>query len=87
MITSAFIFVIFGFIFLITSPLRLLPDASLPDDVIEALGLASQHMSAVSFIFPIDTFLLILATVLTIEGGIILYRTIMWTIRKIPTIN
>ena len=87
MITSAIVFLFFGVFNIIAIPIRLLPDASIPDDVIDSLVLASAHITAVNFIFPIDTFLLILATVLAVEGSIFLYKVFNWTIRKIPTIS
>lgn len=87
MITSAFVFLFFGVFNIIAIPIRLLPDASIPDDVLASLVLASQHLSSVNFIFPVDTFLFVLATVIGVEGAIFLYKIFNWTIRKIPTIS
>lgn len=87
MITEALLNIVYLFVFAVTSPLRLLSDVSLSADLISAISTANTYIAAVDFIFPVTTFLTILGLVLTIEAFIVLYKIIIWVIRKIPTIS
>ncbi len=87
MITDAILIINFFAIKVILSPLTLLPDATLPVDLTDAISTAGTYLAAVSSMLPITTFLLILGTVLAIESFIFSYKVIMWIIQKIPGIN
>jgi hypothetical protein len=87
MITSFLLLIIYGFIWAITSPLRLLPDTTLPANIVSAIASANSYLSAIDFIFPTGSFVTIFATIIGIEVLIMLYKIIMWIIRKIPGIN
>ena len=87
MITGFFIQLLFWIVWVITSPLRLLQDVSISSNFISAIGTANGYISSISFVVPVYTLLSILAIMVGIEGGIILFKLINWTIRKIPTIN
>jgi hypothetical protein len=78
---------LYGVIWLITAPLRLLPNATLPDSITTAISTANTYLAAINFILPLSTFLTIFGIILTIETFILIYKLINWLIRKIPTIN
>jgi len=87
MITSAFLYLVYIFVLGITLPFRILPDASLPAALTSAITTANTYVSAVDFIFPVATFLIILGLIIAIEGFIILFKIMNWVIRKIPGVN
>lgn len=87
MITTAFITIVYAFIYAISAPLRLLSDVSLPASVANAASTASNYLANVGQIFPVNTLLDILILVLAVEGFILLYKLLNWVIRKIPGVN
>lgn len=87
MITGLILSMLYYVILLFTSPLRLLPDATLPSGLTSAIATANTYIRAIDFVFPVSTFLTILGLILGIETFIILFKIINWLIRKIPGIN
>ena len=87
MITDAILTILFGFIYLVTAPLRLLADVTLPADISDTIAAVSANMALLDKVIPISTLVIILGFVVVIEGGIFTYKGIMWVIRKIPTIS
>ena len=81
------LYVVYGIVFAITYPLRVLSDVVLDANVANALSTTGSYLAVINQIAPMTTLLTILALVLTIEGFIFLYKIIMWIIRKIPTIS
>ena len=86
MITTACLNIIYLFVWAVTSPVRLLSDVSLSSNLINSISTVNTYVAAIDFVFPVTTFLTILGLVLTIEAFIILYKLIMWVIRKIRTV-
>lgn len=84
MITSAILYILGGVVYLVSYPLRILPDVSLPDSVGSTLSNIGSYLAAIDAVFPVSVFLVILALYLSIEGGILTYKGIMWIIRRIP---
>lgn len=87
MITSAILTLVYWVVWLITAPLRLLPDASLPSGVASALSSAGGYASSMDTFLPITTLYSVVLAMLTVEGFILTYKAIMWGIKKIPGIN
>lgn len=87
MIVSFLLFILYNFIVVITSPLRILPDVTLPANIVSAIASANSYLSAIDFIFPTGSFVTIFATIIGIEVLIMLYKIIMWVLRKIPGIS
>lgn len=87
MILTAILTILYGTITAVLSPLRLLPDASLPDGVASSIAEANTHLAAVDSFVPVDTIIAILGAFIAIEAGVFLYKSVMWIIKKIPTIN
>ena len=87
MIITGLLSVIYVFILGITFPLRILSDVSLPTEITTAITSASGYYHSLNAILPIDTMLQILGVSLTFEGLYLLYKLIMWVIKKIPGIN
>jgi len=87
MITTILLYIIFGLIKVLLIPFTLLPNASLPVDFSNAIVSASNYISAFNDFIPVNTILIILGLVLTIELFINIFKLINWTIKKIPTIG
>lgn len=87
MITDIILFLLWGLIYAITSPLRLLADVVLESDIADAIATANSYIQAMSFILPVSTLVAVIGTILIVETSIFSYKIVMWLIRKIPTIN
>ena len=87
MITNAILFIVYVVILSITSPLRLLNDVSLSTDFAQSIGTVSSYLSVFNSLLPVSTLLTILGIFITFETLYFTYKTIMWIIKKIPTIN
>jgi len=87
MITTIILFLIYGLLFVIISPIRLLPDVSLPVEITQNITTFRGYLTSIDAIFPITTLLIIFGLLLSVELAIFTYKVIMWLIKKIPTID
>ena len=85
MITSAILAVIFGAVWLLTLPLRALPDVSLPLYLTSSIITGVQYANSLSFVIPITHMLILLGVFFLIETGFFTYEVVMWVIRRLPT--
>lgn len=85
MITSGFLFLIYGFVYAITSPLRLLTDVVLDGGFSTAIYNAGGYLSPVDMVIPIATLVTILGIFLLYEGFYLTYKITMWVMRRLPT--
>jgi len=85
MIVTAFLNIVYSFVFVITAPLRLFSNVSLPAALTTSLTTAGEYLTAVQQFFPITAMLSVLAFVLSVEVAIGIYKGIMWLIKRIPT--
>lgn len=80
-------FILYGLYVVLTvvlSPLRLLPDATLPAGLSGAITSASPYTSALNWIIPVDTLLTVLYYALIVDLAIWTLKIFNWSIRKIP---
>ena len=87
MIATITLNLIYGLIWVILAPLRLLPDVSMSGEVASSIASVGSYIAPFNFVLPIATIITIILLVVSIEVGIFLYKGIMWLIKKIPTIN
>ena len=87
MISSLILLLLFGVLVIVTAPLRLLPDVSLPVELTDAITTAGGHISSLNQVIPITTILIVLGIVLATEGFVFLYKSIKWVYNKIPGVN
>jgi hypothetical protein len=87
MIITGLIYALYGVIYLITSPLRLLSDVVLDVNISNAITTASGYIGGLNAVIPVGTILAVFGIFLAVEVGILLWKGINWLIRKIPTIN
>jgi hypothetical protein len=87
MITTAILNLLYVVLTLVLSPFSALPDATLPTGITSGIANASSYLSILSIIVPVADLLIVLGSVLAIEGGIFTFKVIRWAYRKIPGIN
>jgi len=84
MVTSALLKIIYIFVWTITLPIQLLADVSVSAGLGEAISESALWLKNIDGVVPVDIFLTIVFLTLTIEGGVALYKLIMWIIRRVP---
>ena len=87
MITTLLLQLLYGVIWLITSPVRLFSDVVLDSNITSSIATASTYLGGLNSVLPISTLLSVFGIFLTIEVAILFWKGINWLIRKIPTIN
>jgi hypothetical protein len=85
MITAVLLNILFGIVWVITYPLRVFDDVSLPADIASSISTANGYLFALDYVAPVSTLLTIFALFLTIEGGILTWKAINWLLRRLPT--
>jgi hypothetical protein len=87
MIFTVLINIVFGFIFALTAPFRLLPDVTLPASWLTAVDTASEYVLSLNNFFPVTILLTVFGVFLAYEVAYFGMKLINWVIRKIPTIS
>lgn len=87
MIITTFIDMLFALITFLLIPITGLGDVVLNSEITDAITTTGGYLNSINAILPVDTMLEILAVGLAFELGYLIYKIIMWVIRKIPTIN
>ena len=78
---------LFALITFLLIPITGLDDVVLNSKITDAITTTGGYLNSINAILPVDTMLEILAVGLAFELGYLIYKIIMWVIRKIPTIN
>lgn len=87
MIITALLKVVYYFILAITTPLRALSDVVLSSNFTDAIATANGYYGALNTLLPVDTMIQILGISLLFESLYLIYKIIMWVVKKIPMIN
>ena len=87
MITDAILGILYAVVWVLITPLRILPDVSLSAEVVTTISSASGYLSSLDRLLPVSQLLIVTGLILGIEFIIFTYKLIMWAIKKIPTIN
>jgi len=87
MITNAILYILYGFIYLITAPIRLFDDVSLPTDINSTISSVGTNLALLNQVIPVSTIITILGIMLVIESAIFIYKGIRWIYNKIPGVN
>ncbi len=85
MITDGIIKALFFIVKILVSPILLLDDVVIPDGFYLAIEKVTGSLSSLNSFFPIDTVLTILAIAVGIEIAYLLFKLIMWVIKRFPT--
>lgn len=87
MIVAIILNLLYYAVYLLTYPLRLFPDVSLPVGVANSIQMANTYIASVDFVLPVSTFLTIFGIFISVEVFILTYKAMNWLIRKIPSVN
>ena len=87
MILTAVLTILYGAIRLILTPILILNDVVLDSNITTAFTKAGEYLANVNQVLPVSTILAVIGVFLGVEVFILLWKTINWLIRKIPTIN
>lgn len=87
MIANAILYILYGFIYLITAPVRLFSDVSLPAAINDTISNIGANLALLNQVIPVSTIITILGIMLVIEGVIFIYKSIRWIYIKIPGVN
>lgn len=85
MITDFFLRAIHALVFLVMTPVRLLPNASLPQAFLDATSSVGDYIAPLNNILPLSAFTSVLVAFLALEGAIFAWGGINWILRRIPT--
>jgi len=85
MITSAFLYLVYGFIIAILSPLFLLSDVTLDGAFNTAIASVSGYFSSLTAVVPTGTLITILGITLIYEFWYFTFKLVYWLIRRFPT--
>jgi len=88
MIFELILLLFYGFMYGLTSPLRLASDVSLPSFLTSTISNSSQSISSIDRFFPVhETVFILLGVFVVYEMAYFGYKFIMWVLRKIPGIS
>lgn len=87
MITDFFLNLIFNFLNFLLKPIAEMNDVVFSGEFTSSIQTFSSFVKSLDSVIPIDTLLTILGILLTMEGVYLIYKVIMWVIKKIPFIN
>jgi len=87
MIGSAFLYLLYGAVYVILSPLRLLDDVTLNSSIATNIATYNGYLGTADQFFPAYTLVVIFAIIIGIEFAIFTYKGIMWLVRKVPGIS
>lgn len=87
MIPGIFISGLFAIIYVVTAPIRLLPDVTSTSFGVSQIATISGWVSSAVAILPMTQLFIIIGLMLAIENHVILYRALMWVITKIPGVS
>lgn len=89
MIGTAIIYLLYGIVYIISYPLTLFGNVSLPSWISSAITSANGYLATGYQWLPttVSTILLTWGVYLVIEIGIFAYKGIRWVYRKFPGIN
>lgn len=85
MIFAGLINIIFGLVYLVTRPIALLPDVTLPVNFTNAITTANGYLSSLNSFVPVDVILTLLSISLALEFAYFTFKMIMWVIKRFPT--
>lgn len=85
MITTAILYVIYGVLFIVTSPIRLLSDVSTVSGFSTGVASASNYLHGLNNFLPITALLSALGVIIAYELAYFTFKLIYWVIKRIPT--
>jgi hypothetical protein len=84
MISGYLLYLLYWILMLITLPLRVLPDATLPSEFTGTIATASGYIMFMEDLVPMQNILQYLGLIVLFEVGILSWKLINWVLRRIP---
>jgi len=85
MILNILLLGVYYVLLVVVSPLLLLPPVDPNSDFVASVSSILAFLANINQIFPLTTVFAILALILAVEVGVMVYKVIMWVVRRIPT--
>lgn len=85
MITTGFLYLIYGVVYAASYPIRLFNDVVAPQGLTDAISTIGAYIGPLSGYLPIAAIMIVLGLVLSAESTIFAYKAIMWLVRRFPT--
>ena len=84
MIISFLLSLVYGIVWLLTRPLTLFADVSMPIGIVTAYQNIQGYISDIAVVFPVADLIIALGILITVEGAFKLLESFGFVIRKIP---
>lgn len=84
MISGFLLFLLYWILMLITLPLRVLPDATLPDGFSGAIATGAGYIMFMEDLVPMQNILQYLGAIVLFEVSILTWKLTNWVLRRIP---
>ena len=85
MIWNLFLNLVYALVYVITLPIRLLPDINMDSNFASAMTTASSYLKSLDGFLPITNIISMVKLYVGIELGYLTYKGIMWFIKRFPT--
>jgi hypothetical protein len=87
MITTTLLNALLIVLVFLLSPILNRPDASFPQGLLDAVNNVQGFYSSLNPIFPVDALLVCIGIIVALEAVLLVYKAMMWLIKKIPMIS
>lgn len=87
MLATILIYLVYGVVFVLLSPLLLLPNVSLPAGFLNSVSQSGNALGFINVIVPTETILYAIVAYLVVEGAIHAFKWLIFAIKKIPGIG
>ena len=84
MITSFLLSLVYGIVWLLTRPLTLFADVSMPAGIVSAFQNIQGYLAAIAAVFPVSDLVIALGILISVEVAFKLLESFGFIIRKIP---
>lgn len=85
MITNLLFTAIYAVVYALAQLILILPPVNTESDFAVALAGLASYLANINEIFPLTTVFVVMGIILLTETGVMIYKIIMWVIRRIPT--
>lgn len=85
MISDIFLYTIYGLVYTLSYPIRILADVSANSDLLLNISKITTYFQAIDIFFPVNVLIIIIGLEVSIEVGIFAYKVIMWVVKRFPT--
>lgn len=85
MIVSFFLYAMYYALDFIITPIKILPDVVLDSGIGGAINDGASALATFNAFIPLTALFAVVASILLVELIVLLYKLIMWALRRLPT--